>query len=413
MASGGHCELPFPRDSTANCGLDRFACACPQQWLYLLSDLLGDGGVVYSEVRNRFAGLDAAGVSAYRAFDAGATLEDLGRLPVADSCASTAGEGLQAVYELSQGIFPTEDAPAEWPALAPPTLAPSTFAPSRCGDLAIVNIEIDGIPVSLQYPPGPLASLCRDYFRNCPITERQARCRLSAQKEENGWAIYVNGRKFLPLPLEQQLGLGLMHAARSLLYAQGEYDVAFHAAMVAHDDCGIMLSAPRECGKSTLAAYLVTQGFDLLTDEPALLDLDTRSVKSLRLPISLKQASWPILRQQWPDLASTPVHIRSDGTKIRLAHPAQQRCSSRARPLTQIVFPHYCPDSEARVESMPPFLTLRFLIDGGMSLARHIVREDFESFLKLVCLTPAYRIHYASQQAADRMLREVGCFATR
>jgi len=379
-------------------GLDRVTCACPQQWLYLL----GDGGVVYSEVNNRFAGLDAAGVSAYRAFDAGATLEDLGRLPVVDGSASTSYTGLKNVFELSQGIFPAEDAPAKWPA----------FDPSACRDTAIANIEIDGIPVSLQYPPGRLASLCLDYFRNCPITERAARCCLSAQRTESGWAIYVNGIEFISLHNEQQLGLGLLHAARSLLYAQGDYDVAFHAAMVARDDCGIMLSAPRECGKSTLAAYLVTQRFDLLTDEPALLNLDTWSVKSLRIPVSLKQASWPILQQQWPDLVGAPVHLRSDGTKIRLAHLSEERCSSRARPLTHIVFPHYRPDSEARVESVSPFHTIRFLNNGGMLFARHIARDGFENFLKLVCLTPAYRIHYSSLQEADRMLREVGCLAT-
>jgi hypothetical protein len=407
MAFGGHCELLFPGDKAVPAvtgsqigerSFDRVACARPQQWLYLL----GDGGVVYSEVNNRFAGLDVAGVAAYRAFDAGATLEDLYRLGVVDDIASTSGEGLKAVYELSQGIFPTEDAQAEWPA----------FDPSACRDTATANVEIDGIPVSLQYPPEPHASLCRDYFRNGPTTEKQARCCLSAQLTESGWAIYVNGVEFLALHQEQQLGLGLLHAARSLLYAQSDYDVAFHAAMVAQDDGGIMLSAPRESGKSTLAAYLVTQGFDLLTDEPALLNLDTSSVKALRLPVSLKQASWPILQGQWPDLADAPIHLRSDGTKIHLAHPSEERYSSRARPLTHIAFPHYRPASEPRIEYISPFHTLRCLNNAGMLFARHIARDSFEDFLNLVCLTPAYRIHYGSLQEADRMLREVGCLAT-
>jgi hypothetical protein len=252
--------------------------------------------------------------------------------------------------------------------------------------------------------------LCSDYFRNCPITERQARCYLSAQQTENGWAIYVNGLEFLPLLQEEQLGLGLLHAARSLLYAQGDYDVAFHAAMVARDDCGIMLSAPCEYGKSTLAAYLETQGFELLTDEPALLNLDKWSVRSLRLPVSLKEGSWPVLRPQRPDLDSAPMHIRSDGTKIRLAHPSEERISSRARALTHIVFPQYRPGCEARIESLSSFHTLRLLTDGGMLFARHSARDGFEKFLKSICLTPAYRIHYDSLQDADRMLREVGCF---
>ncbi|WP_263349822.1 hypothetical protein [Acidicapsa acidisoli] len=382
---------------TTASGLHRVACGNPQQWLYLL----GDDGVVYSEVNNRFAGLDAAGVSAFRAFDAGAALEDLDGPRVVGGDASTSYEGLKAVYDLSRGIFPAENAPAQWP----------PFQSSKWSDTAIANIEIDGIPVSLQYPPGPLASLCQDYFRNCVITERPPRCCLSAQQAEDGWAIYVNGVEFLPSLQERQLGLGLLHAARSLLYAQGDYDVAFHAAMVAHDNFGIMLSAPRECGKSTLAVHLVTQGFDLLADEPALLNFDTWSIRSLHLPVSLKQESWPTLQQHWPALSGSPVHIRSDGTKIRLAHPPEERYSSRARPITHIVFPHYGAASGAQVESISPFRTLCFLNNGGMLFARHIARDGFENFLKFVCFTPAYRIHYSSLQEADRMLREIGCFA--
>jgi hypothetical protein len=389
-----HTVKEFP---ISECDLHRIACASPQQWLYLL----GDDGVIYSEVNNRFAGLDAAGVSAFRAFDAGATLEDLRRLVVMDDT-SASNEGLNSIYDLSRGIFPAEDTPAQWP----------PFRSSKFKDAAIANIEIDGIPISLQYPPGSLASWCHDYFRSCAITEREARCCLSAQQTEGAWAIYVNGVELLPLLQEEQLGLGLLHAARSLLYAQGDHDVAFHAAMVARDDCGIMLSAPRECGKSTLAAHLVTQGFDFLADEPALLNLDTSSVKCLRLPVSLKQESWPILQQHWPDLANSPVHVRSDGTKIRLAHPPEERYSSLARPITHIVFPRYSPASEAQVESISPFHALCLLNNGGMLFARHIARDGFEAFLKLVCFTPAYRIHYSSLREADRLLREIGCFAT-
>jgi len=58
-----------------NHGIVRHATALPDQWLYLL----GEGGVIYSERTNRFAGLDAGGVSAYLAFQAGASPKELRR----------------------------------------------------------------------------------------------------------------------------------------------------------------------------------------------------------------------------------------------------------------------------------------------------------------------------------------------
>ena len=70
------------------------ASSCPRQWLYLL----GDEGAVYSEARNRFAGLDAAGVSAYLAFDAGAQIEDLSRVRDAhERCPQEARDRLAAL----------------------------------------------------------------------------------------------------------------------------------------------------------------------------------------------------------------------------------------------------------------------------------------------------------------------------
>jgi hypothetical protein len=368
--------------------LHRIDSTCLRQSLYLL----GDEGVVYSEAQNRFAGLDAAGVSAYRAFDAGVSVQDLRECRDHGGFSSPPEDDLESIHALSQGIFPVENSRVEWPLLDHPISA---------------NIEIHGLPVLLEYPAGPLEDLCRDYFRNCPTTTRPARCHLHARHEDYGWTICVNGRALLSQLRNEQIGLGFLHAARSLLYAEAEYDVAFHAAMVADDERGVLLCAPREAGKSTLTASLVAQGFDLMTDEPALLHLDTSSVSPLGLPVSLKEGSWTVLRHEWPQLNGAPVHVRSDGVQLRLLHPPQARLSTRPRRLTHIVFPEYNPSSETQVELLSPFRALGLLNEGGMILAGHIDRDKFEIFLRLVCITPAYAMQYASLKEAVQIVHEI------
>lgn len=380
--AGAYLKIP----ENANCGFERIPTTRSQQWLYLL----GAGGVVYSEAHHHFAGLDAAGVAAYRAFDAGASLRDLQQYSNAHRTVTEHPiqilDELHAIHALARGIFPDGDVSADWP------LLDTSVGVAR----GTINIEIHGIPIAIDYPKESLEYLCLDYLQNCVPTTQPARCHLSVQSTPDGWAIIVNGCRFFSLQQKEQVGLGLMHAIRSLLYAEGEYDIAFHAAMVAHQNCGVMLCAPREYGKSTLAAHLVAQGFDLLTDEPALLNLDTGSVVPLRLPISLKEGSWPSVLQEWPKLAETPIHIRSDGVKIRLAHVPAARSGDRPRRLTHIVFPQYSPDSHAVVEPLLPLHTLRLLNEGGMLLANHLVRDSFEAFLKLICETPAYKFRYTS-----------------
>jgi len=371
-------------------GLHRVATACPGQWLYLLAD----EGVVYSETQNRFAGLAAAGVSAYQAFDAGARTEDLRRFNNVHRSSPVSDDGLEAIYALSQGTFPAREGPVEWPPLEYPATA---------------NIEIHGIPVLLEYPTGPLDDLCLDSFRNCPATTQAARCHLRAQRAIDDWAIYGNGRELSSLLRDEQLGLGFLHATRSMLYAEAEYDVAFHASMVADDDRGIMLCAPREAGKSTLAAYLVSQGFDLLTDEPALLHLDTGSVSSLGLPVSLKEGSWEVLLDALPQLTATPIHVRSDGTRIRLLHAPERQFSAVSRRLTHIFFPEYRSACTACSERLSPLRTLNLLNEGGMILANHLTRDKFETLLRLACTAPAYIVQYDSLEDAGRIIRESLC----
>lgn len=387
------------RSTTHN--FQRLAVAFPRQWLYLL----GDEGAIYSESQNRFAGLDAAGVAAYLAFDAGAGVEDLKRASYANRNHTAPGDALEAVFALRRGNFPVEDQPNNWPAFDP-----EAQRNSRTGDSKRESIKVGGIPVLIEYPAGQREPLSRDYFRHCPTTTREPQCHLCARRAENGWAVFVNSYQLVSLQREEQLGLGLMHAARAMLYTEAQYDIALHAAAIACGDGAILLCAPRECGKSTLAAYLAAHGFDHLTDEPAFLHLNTGVVSALSLPISLKEGSWMVLREDYPHLARGPVHVRSDGVKICLADPPAKRRADSAYPLTHIVFPRYRPLSPGHIERLTPFQTLTRLDQSGLLLAKDLSRIGFEGFLELVCRVSAYELQYDSLENAREVLLRLKAF---
>jgi len=366
--------------------LRSIACALPGQWLYLLGD---EGGVVYSQTQNRFAGLSAAGISAYRALDAGASVEDLGTHWAGAARHPASADGMDTIAALARGLFPAEDPLLELLPLQHPMTA---------------NIKIHDIPAAVEFPREPLEDLCRDYFRNCPAGAGSAKFRIHSQYKENGWTVYVNDWGLLSSLADRQLGLGFLHAARSLLYAESRYDAAFHAAMVANNACGVLLSGPREAGKSTLAAYLAARGFDLLTDEPALLDLDAGCVSSLSFPLSLKEQSWRVLGDPWTQLgtqlarssvhADSPIHVRSDGIRIKLLH--LPRRSTQSRLLTHIVFPEYRPSCATRAERLQPLQCLHLLNEAGMILAKDLPRHKFEALLRMICMAPSYRLQYSS-----------------
>ena len=380
---------------------DRRATALPGQWLYLVEG----GGVVYSEITNRFAGLDAGGVYAYLAFDDGASVQDLRQFDRETSSPASI-DGLETIYALTQGRFPGEEHEQEWPVLDDTSLPDLR---THTGTSRRKTIDIAGIPALLEFPAGELESLCEDYFQNCPPATQPPHCYISARYGDKGWAVHVNGREFLRLKSPDQLGLGLMHAARAIIYAEGAYDVALHAAAVAHLNSAVLLCAPRESGKSTLTAYLVAHGFDLLSDEPAFLQLDIGAVSGFSHPISLKEGSWRPLKDELSQFSLGPIHMRSDGTRIRLAHAPSERRATGARKLTHIVFPQYEPSANAQIEALSPLQALALLNEGGLLLANGIGRDGFERFLSLLVRTPAHRISYDTLDAAWRLLGEASC----
>ena len=384
-------ELP-----AGECSIERVACFLASQWLYLFGE---EGGVVYSPEQRRFAGLDAAGVAAFLALDAGMPFESIEAifLRTAQNGKPAPDGVLESIRELSRGIFPSADGPKDWPEL-------DSCAPA---DVSAVNLEIGGIPVSIHYPRGPFEKLCGDYFRGCMPSTKPPRCRLSAKPAHSGWEILVNGREFMSIAQPDELGLGLMHAARSMLYSLGSYDVAFHAAMVAEGDCGLLLCAPCGSGKSTLAAYLTGMGFDLLADEPALLQLDSCLVQSMPQPISLKEGSWSCLWSEWPQLGDAPVHMRFDGVRTRLLHVPERRISPRPRRITHFVFPQYSPSATTLPERLTPLSALCLLNRGGLMFARDSTEEQFEMFLHLLCRTPSFKLPYSSLSDAGAALRAI------
>jgi len=101
-----------------------------------------------------------------------------------------------------------------------------------------------------------------------------------------------------------------------------------HAAVVERGGHALIMPAPPGSGKSTLCAALVARGWRLLSDELALIDVETRRITPVPRPISLKNASIRIIGQFWRDAAMSPVV--HDTLKGSVAHARPPAASVKA-----------------------------------------------------------------------------------
>jgi len=153
---------------------------------------------------------------------------------------------------------------------------------------------------------------------------------------------YDDQPSFAPLPAEQafpmiEWGLNWCVAAHAHQY------LTIHAAVIERGGRAAVMPAPPGSGKSTLCAGLIQRGWRLLSDELALLDMDTGLIHGMARPVSLKNASIAAIRDFAPEAVMTPpVPDTVKGTVALLQPPGAsvRRVREPAR-AAWIVLPSY------------------------------------------------------------------------
>lgn len=137
-----------------------------------------------------------------------------------------------------------------------------------------------------------------------------------------------------------------------------------HASAMAKGDRAVLLAAPSESGKSTLAAGLLRAGFDYVTDELVAIDPDTGLIQPYPKPISIDKGSWEVLadlRPQVPDHLSDYVRDQWQVAPDRVAGPC--------RP-TLVVFPRYDADGPTTLEPRSRASALVALVENSFNFKR-------------------------------------------
>lgn len=208
---------------------------------------------------------------------------------------------------------------------------------------------------------------------------------------------------FAPLPLAQafpmlEWGLNWCVASRAHNY------LIIHAAVIERGGRAAILPAPPGSGKSTLCSALVHRGWRLLSDELALLRLDDGLLVPLPRPISLKNASLPLMRAYLSEsVFNSPVHDTMKGTVGHLKAPADSvaRSGEPARP-AWVIFPRY--EAGAAAELSPLSRARGHMELAGNAFNYSMLGSDgFHALARLVGLSSCYHFRYSRLDDAVTM----------
>ena len=214
-------------------------------------------------------------------------------------------------------------------------------------------------------------------------------------------------RPFLPLPTSQaypflEWGMNYCIAAHCHNY------LLLHAAVLAKGDKAIVLPAPPGSGKSTLTCYLAHTGWRLLSDEMAVINIDTNEVTPFIRPICLKNDAIDIVKTWFNNAVISDV--AKDTKKGDVAHvrPPSQHLDTMydtAR-IVGIVFPTYDSETDIAVEPLTKCDTFLETVDNDFN-ANVLASEGFNALTSIVEQADGFKVRYSDMQSMVSFLQQV------
>lgn len=211
---------------------------------------------------------------------------------------------------------------------------------------------------------------------------------------------------FKPLPLSQAHAL-LEWGMNWVISTQAHQHLIIHAACLEKNGKGIIISAPSGSGKSTLCAYLVSQGWRLLSDELALIDTNTLMMHGLARPISLKNQSIEVIRPYFNDANFSNIAVDTHKGTICLLKPPLAsigQVEDAVKP-SLLVFVNFNRNEELFIEPVESAIALTEIIQNSFNFGL-LNLKGFQCAKNLVNTCDALYVEYSDMEACELALSQ-------
>jgi hypothetical protein len=170
-----------------------------------------------------------------------------------------------------------------------------------------------------------------------------------------------------------------------------------HAACLSRAGQAVLLPGGSGSGKTCLATWLLTQGWDYLTDELVLLlpESDGPTCRGFARPLNLKSSAAPL----FPALIAHPSTLSTSfghlvSPETALAQAATPGLVLAQVPLTRIIFPAFRQDALFEFSPLPKAKTV-FLLMQCLINARNLPGHGLDALTAICQSIPAFRLQYS------------------
>lgn len=181
---------------------------------------------------------------------------------------------------------------------------------------------------------------------------------------------------------------------RSLVF-ELESGVAIHAGAVGWRKKAVLVVGPSRVGKTSLVAWLASNGFDYLSDELVMLAEDGKA-KPFARPLIVKSGSREAIA---PLSLVKTANIVEIGEDLVIA-PGQSRTSSPARDVGLLIFVRFQEGADLEIEPLSPARCISHMMGCNLN-ARNIEDDGFALVSRLATTAPAIALGYGAFEQLD------------
>ena len=262
-------------------------------------------------------------------------------------------------------------------------------------------VSFGGSSVQIDYDGSDAAQVVDFLYRDVPHDERVPPHVTLQLRREDGTFILRCG--------EERRYQGTSAAvAASILLDESIFHLAdksrsgllLHAGAVRCEGGCLLLPGKTGAGKTTLTAWLTTQGLGYLTDELVHLPLGSQDVQFLTQPLNIKMPGRQVLAEDVDFDRASDVLVGPSATLLRLARLDPSPALSAGLRLAQIVFPRY--DAGSQFQLIP-------LTKGQAALrlteclvnARNLPAHGFHEVARIARAVHSHELRYSAFNQLD------------
>jgi len=228
---------------------------------------------------------------------------------------------------------------------------------------------------------------------------------IDVKREDNHYEILLNGEKDSEVYDKKHLVPLLYDLVRIHYYQTHDFLVAMHAAALTYKGHLLILPGTSGVGKSTLASYLMYNGFKLYSDELTVINSQNEIVP-LPLCSTIKEGSWEFVSGFMPTVNTLEHHLRFDKQKIKYVVPPSIAYKEESIQNSCILFPQYKKGSQTLLNPLSTVEALALLINSQYHLIDPKNFDKVYEFLLFISNSKLLRLTYCDADEALNILEK-------